>query len=215
MKTERTVRLLGLAFAGVCGLCAAAHAGERPLAVGLRTIVLLGDGRPANDMPGIGVVGRRHWQGPWHLGAAIDHAVFDYERPNDILGIASPEETDGSNDFTRVSAWLEQRYDLPDRRWNWFWTAGLGFAIVNADEVRGTTTAGGAWDIVTDAQDELHLLLSTGLRRTMGQRLVLEGAMHLEHHATDYELTDRVSGARGSIGSQTPYGFSFGLSYRF
>lgn len=36
-----------------------------------------------------------------------------------------------------------------------------------------------------------------------------------EHHFIDYKVTERGTGASGSIDSQTPLGFHIGTSYRF
>jgi hypothetical protein len=58
-------------------------------------------------------------------------------------------------------------------------------------------------------------MVGGGLRRSFGQHWALEAALTVQHHTTDYQLTDLVSGATGSIGSQTPYGLTLGISYRF
>ena len=51
------------------------------------------------------------------------------------------------------------------------------------------------------------------LRRNIGSNLLFEATGHVEHHFTDYQLTDRVSGATGKIGSHTPLGVSLMLAY--
>jgi hypothetical protein len=53
------------------------------------------------------------------------------------------------------------------------------------------------------------------LHRELGRRWLLETSLTFERHDTRYELTDRVSGARGTIGSQSVYGMSVGVGYRF
>lgn len=106
-------------------------------------------------------------------------------------------------------------YDEGDLGWSWHWLAGLGFASVSTEDVRGATPAGGTWDIATNASNEVHALLGIGLRRYIGARWVVDGTLHVEHHATDYELVDRVSGRRGTVSSQTPWGATLGVSYRF
>lgn len=183
--------------------------------LGLRGLIILGDGRPANDMLGASVAGRFRWKDGWYLGVGLDSVTFDYERPYDVLGISSTEEVDGTNDFRRVSGWIERRYDRDGRSWSWFWAAGLGLASVDAEIVRGSTLAGGTYDIATDAKDEVHVMLSAGIRRAAGARWALDGTLGLEHHSVDYQLTDRISGATGAIGSQTPLSLSIGISRRF
>ncbi|MGH8309558.1 MAG: hypothetical protein ACRETX_07160, partial [Steroidobacteraceae bacterium] len=201
--------------AALCALSAPISADEPRFAAGARLLILLSDGQPANDMIGLGLTGRWRWREGWYLGFGLDQVEFDYERPNDILGIPSTAEIDGSNDWTRVSGWIERRYDEGDLAWSWHWLAGLGFASVSTEDVRGATPTGGTWDIATDARNEVHALLGIGLRRYIGARWAVDGALHVEHHATDYELVDRVSGRTGTVSSQTPWGASFGVSYRF
>ena len=74
---------------------------------------------------------------------------------------------------------------------------------------------GGRFEIVTNHGDEVHLMSGIGLRRSLGANWSFTTTLHLEHHLTDYKITDNVSGATGSIGSHSPKGASFALSYRF
>lgn len=188
---------------------------ETDWAAGVRGIVLLGDGVPANDMLGGGLLVRGHWRDQWYFGLSIDTISFDYERPNEVLRLPSIAEIDGSFDISRLSAWVERRYDDQDQGWSWFWTSGIGYADIATENVVGQTPAGDRWDIATDAAGELHLLFGAGIRRHLASDLTVEFSAHIEHHRTDYQLTDRVSGATGKIGSQTPKGFSLGFSYHF
>ena len=194
-----------------------AFAQDRELEIGFRPLVLASQGEPSNDMLGGGIVGSWHWRDDWYFGAALDSMSFDFERPQNILGIPQDPDVktiDGSNSFTRVSGWIERRYG-GGNAWDWFWNAGLGFASVDADDVTGDTASGGTFNIVTDASSEIHLMTSIGLRRPFGERWSFAATFHLEHHLTDYKLRDTVSGATGKIGSHTPVGASATLSYRF
>jgi len=194
-----------------------AVAQEKQLEVGLRPLLLLSQGEPSNDMFGGGIVGSWHWKDDWFFGIALDSMSFDYERPQNILGIPqdpSLATIDGSNSFTRLSGWVERRYDRGGK-WDWFWNAGLGIASVDEDIVSGPTATGGTFNIITDASTEVHLMGSAGLRRPLGEKWTFTATFHLEHHLTDYEITDTVSGATGKIGSHTPVGLSATLSYRF
>jgi hypothetical protein len=183
--------------------------------LGLRGLILLGKGEPANDMIGKGLVGRFRLNDEWLLGMTLDNATFDYETPNRALGIAASAVVDGINDWRRISVFAERRYD-GDRTWDWHWLAGIGSASVDdIDDVAGQRIGGGTFDIATTADDELHVFAGGGLHREIGQRWLLETSLTLEHHATDYELVDRVSGARGKIGSQWVYGIAIGIDYRF
>lgn len=199
------------------GIGSSAGAQDARFEIGIRPIILASQGEPANDMLGSGLVGAWQWKPDWFFGVALDRMVFDYERPHQVLGIQQDPDLktiDGSNNFTRVAGWVERRYDR-DGAWDWFWNAGLGFASVDADVVAGRTAPGGAFDIATDAGSEAHLMTSIGLRRPLGAHWALTGTIHLEHHLTDYKITDTVSGATGKIGSHSPIGASILLSYQF
>ena len=194
-----------------------AVAQDNQLEIGLRPMVLASQGEPANDMLGGGIVVTWQWRDDWFFGAALDSMSFDYERPQNILGIQQDRDLatiDGSNSFTRLSGWIERRYDL-ESVWSWFWNAGLGFAAVDADVVSGPTASGGTFNIVTDASNEAHLMTSIGVRHPIGARWSFAATFHLEHHLTDYKIQDTVTGTTGTIGSHSPVGASVTFSYRF
>ena len=196
--------------------CDAAIAEERRVDVGVRGVVIVGDGQPANDMIGYGVVGRWEFRQSWHLGLAFDAVTFDYETPYRALGIESVEEIDPSNEFRRVSVLIERRYERPASPWIWFWTAGVGFASIDVGaNAVGTTPGGQSFEIATTADDETHFIVGGGLRRSIGEHLALEAALTLQHYTTGYQLMDVVSGVTSSIGSQTPYGLTLGITYGF
>jgi hypothetical protein len=203
-------------FALIAIGCDAAMAEDHRVDVGVRGVVIIGDGQPANDMIGYGAVGRWEFREAWYLGLAFDSVTFDYETPYRILGIDSVEEVDPGNEFTRISVLIERRYERPGSPWIWFWTAGVGFASIDVGaNAVGTTPGGQSFDIATTADDETHFIVGGGLRRLFGEHWALEATLTLQHHTTDYQLTDLVSGATGSIASQTPYGLTLGISYGF
>jgi hypothetical protein len=182
--------------------------------VGLRGVVLLSKGEPANDMIGEGLLFRWRARRAWHIGIAFDAVTFDYETPNKALGIVSATVVDGTNDISRASLLVERRYD-GDRSWDWYWLLGVGSASVDVPNVVGVRADGSTFDIATDADDEMHVFAGGGLRRPLGARWTLETTFTVEHHTTEYELVDQISGARGTIGAQSPYGIAIGVSYRF
>jgi hypothetical protein len=203
-----------LAASGASGQPATSQELEPRFDIGVRGVLLFSKGQPANDMIGEGIVVRWRMREAWHLGLALDSVTFDYETPNLILGIPSTTVVDGTNDLSRASVFLERRYDS-ERRWNWYWRAGIGLASADAPTVTGVRTDGGSFDIVTDAEDEVHVFAGGGVRRGLWEHWSFETTVTIEHHSTDYALVDRVSGASGSIGSQSPYGLAIGVSYGF
>jgi hypothetical protein len=183
--------------------------------LGVRGLIVLGKGTPANDMVGQSVVGRFALNDAWRLGVSLDNVKFDYETPNRSLGIAATSVVDGLNEWQRIGVFAERRYD-GNRLWDWHWLLGIGRASVDdVANVAGQRVGGGTFDIATTADDELHVFAGGGLHRELARRWLLETSLTLEHHDTSYALTDRVSGARGNIGSQSVYGISVGIGYRF
>ena len=188
---------------------------ESRFEIGMRGLVLLGKGTPANDMIGKGLIGRIALSEAWRLDVALDSVTFDYETPNRTLGIPATVVVDGTNSWRRVSVLVERRFD-GERRWRWHWLAGLGHADVDpVSNVAGQRADGGTFDISTAADDELHVFAGGGVHREIKSRWLLDTTLTLEHHDTHYELVDSVSGARGTIGAQTVYGIAIGVSYGF
>jgi hypothetical protein len=206
-----TLVFAALAIVGT-GAASAANASWR---FGARYNVLASDAPPANDMHGYGLTLRHAGATGWGYGLALELYEYDYEEPYKVLDIARPpgtEPIDGSNESTVVSAWIEKELGRP-QGWRWFWTAGLGYAFLTVDTVTGPTAGGGQFDIRTDAEDELQLMASFGVRRRLSARWSAEVALLAQHHFTDYTLRDSISGRTGSIGSQTPIGISFGFFF--
>ena len=204
-----------LVAAALARLPAAAEAQEPQFEVGVRGLVLLGKGTPANDMMGEGLIGRFALSDAWRLGVALDGVTFDYETPNKTLGIPALAVVDGTNEWQRVSVLVERRYD-GERRWRWHWLAGVGQADIEPiANVTGQRADGGTFDIATTAENEVHVFAGGGAHREIEQRWLFDATLTIEHHDTHYELVDLVSGTRGTIGAQTVYGIAVGASYRF
>jgi hypothetical protein len=183
--------------------------------LGFRGVVLLGKGTPANDMIGEGLIGRFALRDAWHLGVALDNVTFDYETPNNTLGIPATAVVDGINNWRRISVLVEHRLE-GERRWQWHWRAGFGHAAVEpVSNVTGRRADGGTFDIATAVEDELHVFAGGGAHREILRRWLLDTTLTIEHHDTHYELVDAVSGASGTIGAQTVYGIAIGMGYRF
>ena len=77
MSLKQKRRALAVCLASFI-LVPLAYSDENPYEVGLRANVLLGDGVPANDVLGLGVIGRYRLKDGWFIGAAFD--LYEYDR---------------------------------------------------------------------------------------------------------------------------------------
>ncbi len=186
--------------------------------MGLRGNVLLGDGVPANDILGLGVIGRYRLSDGWFIGAGFDTYAFDYERPWRIIGLEQDPDVptiDASADSTVFNGSIGRLYNETNRGFDWFWTLGLGFASVSIDDVVGPTDTGGTFDISFDAGNEIHLMATLGSSYNFSEKWSTSFAARLEHHFMDVLITDSVSGNTGKLDSQSPIGAYLSVNYKF
>ena len=186
--------------------------------IGLRANVLLGDGVPANDILGLGVIGRYRLNDGWFIGAGVDIYEFDYERPWRILGLEQDPNVDTIDalaDSTVFSGSIGRLYNETDHGFDWFWTLGLGFASVDIEDVDGPTDTAGTFDITFDAASEIHLMATLGSSYNFSEKWSTSFAARVEHHFMDVLITDSVSGNTAKLDSQSPIGAYLSLNYRF
>jgi hypothetical protein len=183
-------------------MCTAVEAEERTFAVGVRTQVTAADGEPANDIPGVGIIGRYALNEHWSIGAAIDHMEYDFEEPAKVIGIAQDptlEPIDALAEANVLSAWLERTFIRPQSPTTWFIGVGLGAASVDVPDVAGARADGGQFAIRTDVETEIIASLVGGVRRNFGGRWYAEFSLRADQHFAEWRIVDRVSGAQGSI----------------
>ena len=205
-------------FSVLAFLAGTVNAQETKFEIGLRANVLLGDGVPANDILGLGVIGRYRLQNGWFVGAGIDTYSFDYERPWKILDLRQDPDVstiDASADSTVFAGSFGRLYNETDRGFDWFWSLGLGFASPTVDDVTGPTDTGGTFDITTDAGSEIHLMATLGSSYNFSKSWSTSFSARVEHHFMDVLITDRISGNTAQIDSQSPLGAYWSLNYRF
>lgn len=179
---------------------------------------MLGDGLPANDMLGYGIIGRYYLSDGWFAGAALDTTDFDFEHVASVVGIIQDpavKSIDAAATNTILSASLGKQYGNTDKGFDWFWTAGIGVGFPDVGNVSGPVEGGGTFDITTDAGTEIHLMGSLGTSYHFSPAWSVALAARLEHHFMDYTVTDSVSGNTTTVDSQTPMGASLSFSRRF
>jgi len=195
-----------------------AHAEAGRFDLGVRGVLMVADGEPANDIPGFGLFGHYRLSERWRLGFAVDMAEYDFEQPARILGLeqsSSVEPVDVLAESTTVSAWAERTFGRAPGPTEWFLGAGLGLASIDVPDASGPLAGGGQFAIETEADTEIVVQLLAGVRRQLGQRWALEFALRADQHFADWQLNDRVSGRTGTIDDYLTVGGHLGLSFRF
>ena len=199
-------------------LSSVTSAQESKVDIGLRANVLLGDGVPANDILGAGVIGRYRLNNGWFIGAGIDGYKYDFERPASVLGISQdPNEDviDAKADSTVLFGSFGRLYNETDRGFDWFWSLGAGFSSPSVEDVSGPTDTGGTFDLTFDVGNEIHLMGTLGTSYNFSKSWSTSFAARVEHHFMDVLVTDLVTGATAKIDSQSPVGAYLSLNYRF
>jgi len=205
-------------FLAVLIVAGTAQAQESKYEIGLRANVLLGDGVPANDILGAGVIGRYRLNNGWFIGAGLDVYDYDFERPWKLLDLRQDpavDTIDASADSTVFNGSIGRLFNETNHGFDWFWTLGIGFASANVDDVAGPTDADGTFDLTFDVGNEIHLMATLGSSYNFSESWSASFAARLEHHFMDVVITDRVSGATAKLDSQTPMGAYLSLNYRF
>ena len=185
---------------------------------GLRANVLVGSGKPANDILGAGLIGRRYRDDGWFWGGSIDSYAYDFERPASYVGLMQDPnvdviDADGSN--TVIAGFLGREYDADDGGFRWFWTAGMGLGFANVDDVSGPTDTGGTFDLTFKVDTEVHVMGTWGAVYDFSPKWSTTLSTRFEHHFMDIRITDQVTGNTSSIDSQTVIGAYLSLNYRF
>lgn len=191
---------------------------ESNFEIGLRANVLLGDGVPANDILGFGVIGRYPLRNGWFIAATIDTYEYDFENPTKIVGLRQDPNVDVIDalaDSTVLGAAIGRLYNKTEHGFDWFWSMGIGFASPNIDDVSGPTDSGGTFDITFDVGNEIHLMGTVGTSYNFSESWSTSFSARIEHHFMDILVTDTVTGNTAQIDSQSPMGAYLSLNYKF
>jgi len=185
---------------------------------GVRANVLVGSGKPANDILGAGLIAFRYRDDGWFYGGSIDNYAYDFERPASYVGLAQDSnvdviDADGSN--TVIAGFLGREYDADDGGFRWFWTAGIGLGFADVDDVSGPTDTGGTFDLTFKVDTEVHVMGTLGAGYDFSPKWSTTLSTRLEHHFMSIQITDQVTGNTASIDSQTVMGAYLSLNYRF
>ena len=153
--------LIALIFFLTCS----AHANaESEFEVGLRANVLLGDGQPANDILGAGLIGKYYLSEGWFVAATLDYYDYDFERPYRTVGLEqdSSAKTIDSSIKTTVLGGAIGRHFGDKSGFDWFWSAGVGVGFPDTTNISGPTDSGGTFDLLIDAKTEIQIMGTLG-----------------------------------------------------
>lgn len=185
--------------------------------IGLRANVLLGDGTPANDMLGAGLVGRFLLFDGWFVAATLDAYDYDFERPHNVAGIDQDPAVETIDSTIRSVAFgAAIGRQIGDRSgFDWFWSAGVGVGFPDPTTVSGPVAGGGTFDLAIDAKTEIHLSGTVGTMYYLSDRWSVTAAARAEHHFLDISVVDQISGASGKVTNQTPLGAYLSINVTF
>lgn len=222
MDRQRTTLTFAIFFA-VLTMATAAHPdenepGDNGIQVSLRANVLLGDGIPANDILGVGVIGRYDLNNGWFAGAALDAYEYDWEHAARTAGFEqdpAEDEIDALASSTVLSGYFGRLYGQTNAGFDWFWSAGLGVGFPEVDDFSGTSSTGAAISLSYDASTEIHVMGTLGTSYHFSPTWSATFAARVEHHFMDVTSTDAISGAKTNIDSQSPIGAYISIDFKF
>ena len=185
--------------------------------VGLRANVLLGDGQPANDILGAGLIGKYYLSDGWFVAATLDNYDYDFERPYRTVGLEQDpniKTIDSSIKTTALGGAIGRHFG-DKSGFDWFWSAGVGVGFPKTTNVSGPTDTGGTFDLVIDAKTEIQIMGTLGTTYYLSDKWSFTAAARAEHHFLDLSVVDLDSGATGKVDSQTPLGAYLSVNVAF
>ena len=185
--------------------------------IGIRGNVMFGDGTPANDIQGAGVIGKIYYSSGWYLSGTLDVYDYDFERPTSLVAIQPSSGTDAVASKVRstvLGAAFGRHYGERSG-FDWFWSAGVGVGVPNARSIAGTAQNGSPYFLEIDARTEIHLMGTLGTTYNWTDKWSITGAARAEHHFLDINVTDRMSQIAADVRRQSPIGAYWSLNYKF
>jgi hypothetical protein len=172
--------------------------------IGLRAIGLVGDGRPANSIGGVGLAARYYLDDGWLVAATLDRYHYVFRQPGKTVGPGENpiEETLNSAVHSTVLAGEIGRHY--GRRWgfDWFWSVGIGVGFPETTKVPLSTVAGPGHDLKIDAKTEILMMGAIGTSYYLSDRWSISSAFRVDYSFLDMSVIDQLNDAVGRIDSQ-------------
>ena len=186
--------------------------------VSLRASLLHASSPVTDTMVGAGIGWRYHVADDWYVAFTLDSYDYDIQYPfatasqrSTSSGVASflPSRT------IAFSTALGKRRQDAERRFDWFWQAGIGVGITSISVTTTAATSASEFDLDAETGAAIHLGVSAGATYHLSPDWAFVAAGRVEHQFVDIRITDRSNGATTTIDRLSPVGLSLSLSYRF
>ena len=110
---------------------------------------------------------------------------------------------------------IGQNIKSDSQKFNWYWSAGLGFNSIDVDDVSGPLNGGGNFTIKTTTDTETVIGLKAGIKQHLSDNWNMNYAIRANHHFADWTVTDTVSNTTAKIDDYGLYGVLIGVEKRF
>ena len=191
---------------------------ENKMSLGLYANIVGSSGEPSNDVLGAGLIGSYKYNASWYIDMELIHSKADFERPWKIAGVIqdpSVDTIDAKYTSNILMAHLRQNIKSNNPAYDWYWSAGIGLNSLDIDDASGPVEGGGTFNIKSNASTETIVGFKTGIKHHVSETWNINYAIRLDYHMADWEVTDSVSNASGTIDDYITYGALIGVEKLF
>ena len=208
-----------LLLASLSTISFVAYAEEGDMSLGMYgNVVVSSTGTPSNDVLGVGLTGSYQLENSWFVDLELIQSEADFERPWKVLGLqqdTSVKTVDAVYSSNVVMVQIGQNIKSDSEKYNWYWSAGLGFNSIDVDDVSGQLDGGGTFNIKTTTNTEAVLGLKAGIKQHLSDNWNINYALRVNRHFADWTVTETVSNTTAKIDDYALYGILIGVEKRF
>lgn len=171
----------------------------------------------AGDILGAGLFATYRWSDRWSQSFGAEHLEYDLETPVlalDLGEFPGDEAVDSKVTGVRLQTELEYHWRR-GRRFDPYAAFGVGYYALDSTAASGRGASGAPYELEIDTPSTVGVTLRLGGDWSLGQRVRLGASLSYSQTFQDYEVTDRLSGQRGTINAFAPLGIATRLGFRF